>query len=57
MTCWRPATGVDLISLEDRLPPSKKIVTAWLPDRGGACYMIVDRCRKRNFKRKPPIIY
>lgn len=56
MRGWKPATGVDLSSLEDRLPPSKKVVTAWLPDRG-ACYMIVDTCRKRNFKRKPPIIY
>lgn len=56
MRTWKPATKVDLISLEDRLPADKKVVTAWFPDRG-ACYMIVD-CSKPHFNTKrPKIIY
>jgi hypothetical protein len=43
---WKPANKVDLIALEDRLPPSKKVVASWFPDKG-ACYMIVDAKPKR----------
>lgn len=56
MRTWKPASKVDLVSLEDRLPAGKKVVTAWFPDRG-ACYMIVD-CSKPHFKvTKPKVIY
>lgn len=53
---WKPAHKVDLARLEDRLPPCKKLVTAWLSDYQ-VYYKIVDSKRKRNFKRKPPFIY
>jgi len=52
---WRPAGKVDLISLEDRLPAGKKLITAWIPDRG-ACYMIVN-ASKPHYKNKPRIVY
>jgi len=53
---WKPATKVDLVSLEDRLPADKKVVTTWFPGRG-ACYMIVD-CSKPHFKTsRPKVIY
>jgi hypothetical protein len=53
---WKPATKVDLISLEDRLPAGKKLVTAWLPNRG-ACYMIVDSSKPHYKASKSKAIY
>lgn len=53
---WKPAGKVDLISLEDRLPAGKKIVTAWLPDRG-ACYMIVDSSKPHYKTSKSKVVY
>ena len=44
---WKPASKVDLVTLEDRLPPSKKVVTAWTPEKG-ACYMIVDKSKPKR---------
>jgi len=52
---WRPAGKIDLISLEDRLPAGKKLITAWIPDRG-ACYMIVN-ASKPHYKSKPKVVY
>jgi hypothetical protein len=56
MKDWKPASKIDLVALEDRLPPSKKIVTAWLPGVG-AVYKIVHTGHKRNFRRRPPVVY
>ena len=53
---WMPATKVDLISLEDRLPAGKKLVTAWFPDRG-ACYMIVNSSKPHYKASKSKVIY
>ena len=53
---WIPATKVDLMSLEDRLPAGKKVVTAWLPDRG-ACYMIVNASKPHYKASKSKAIY
>jgi hypothetical protein len=53
---WMPATKVDLMSLEDRLPAGKKLVTAWLPDRG-ACYMIVNSSKPHYKTTKSKVIY
>ena len=53
---WIPATKVDLMSLEDRLPAGKKVVTAWLPDRG-ACYMIVNASKPHYKTNKSNAIY
>lgn len=40
MRAWKPASKIDLQGLEDRLPPSKKVVTMWKPE--GSFYMIVN---------------
>jgi hypothetical protein len=56
MRHWIPATKVDLMSLEDRLPAGKKVVTAWLPDRG-ACYMIVNASKPHYKTNKSNAIY
>lgn len=56
MRHWIPATKVDLMSLEDRLPAGKKIVTAWFPDRG-ACYMIVNASKPHYKASKSNVIY
>lgn len=47
---WKPAGKINLAALEDRLPSSKKLITAWIPGRG-ACYMIVDAAGHRKKAR------
>ena len=53
---WIPATKVDLMSLEDRLPAGKKLVTAWFPGLG-ACYMIVNSSKPHYKTTKSRVIY
>lgn len=53
---WKPAGKVDLMSLEDRLPAGKKLVTGWFPNLG-ACYMIVDSSKPHYKTTKPKVIY
>lgn len=43
---WKPAGKLDLVSLEDRLPSSKKLVVTWIPNKGPV-YAIVNRSKPK----------
>lgn len=47
---WKPVAKADLSSIEDRLPPSRKVATSWIPGRG-LCYCIV-KAEKPHYKRR-----
>jgi len=53
---WKPAGKIDLMSLEDRLPAGKRLVTGWFSDLG-PCYMIVDSSKPHYKTNKPKVIY
>jgi hypothetical protein len=53
---WKPAGKIDLMSLEDRLPAGKRLVTGWFPDLG-PCYMIVDASKPHYKTNKLKVIY
>lgn len=46
---WKPANGVDLGAIEDRLDRGHKLITAYVPGKG-SCYAIV-----RNHKPKKSV--
>lgn len=47
---WKPADGVDLDAIEDRLDREHKLIFAYIPGRG-TCYAIVRKHKKRKSVR------